>query len=325
MRTIAIEEHVLIDPLRKAMQTALGGAPAPSYLSRVEAGLVDVGAARLADMDAAGIDVQVLSWGVTSGFTLEKLPPAEGIALAFDCNDAMAEVVRTHPDRYAGFAILPLQEPEAAAAELERAVTKLGMKGTLINGTINGHFLDDAHFRPILAAAEALGVPIYLHPAPPPPAVFEAYYHGLPAEVAGSLARAGWGWHVETGLHSLRLVVAGVFDRYPKLQVIIGHMGENLPFSLARADDRLTPAAPYLQRRVADYLRENFYITTSGYFTAPPLICALLTFGADRLIFAVDYPFSPNAVGRAFLDSVPISEADREKIAFRNAERLLGL
>jgi predicted TIM-barrel fold metal-dependent hydrolase len=323
MRTIAIEEHILMDPLRAAMLATPGYQP-PLGRGPVDAPLADVDAGRLADMDATGIDLQVLSWS-TTGFALEQLDAARAAALSRECNDVMAEVVRAHPDRFAAFALLALHDPEVAAAELERAVTKLGMKGALINGIVDGHFLDHPSFSPVLAAAEALGVPIYLHPAPPPPAVFQAYFAGLPDPAASALSRAAWGWHAETGLHSLRLVAAGVFDRFPKLQIIIGHMGENLPFSLARADERLTPVAPHLQRSVADYFRSNFYLTTSGYFTAPPLLCALLVFGADRIMFAVDYPYSPNAAGRAFLDQAPISEADREKIASGNAQWLLGL
>src|SRR5579885_2371001 len=194
MRTIAVEEHILIEPLRAAMQSAPGYRP-PPYSAASSDDLADVGAGRLADLDAAGIDVQVLSWAVTSGFTLEQLEAARGTALARDCNDAMAEIVRAHPDRFAGFALLAWQDPEAAAAELERAVTSLGMKGVMVNGITNGHFLDHPGFQPVLAAAEALDVPIYLHPALPPPEVYQAYFGGLPAPIAGALSRGAWGWH----------------------------------------------------------------------------------------------------------------------------------
>jgi len=321
MRTIALEEH-FTPPQFQTSGLKLPGGGLGAYLAAVNQKLADVGPSRLADMDAAGIDLQVLS---VPGFGLERLAPTAGIALARDCNDALGDVVQARPDRFAGFAILPLQDPDAAAAELERSVTRLGLKGAMVSGTINGRFLDDPSFSPVLAEAERLGVPIYLHPAPPPQAVFEAYFGGLPEGTAGALATGGWGWHAETGLHSLRLIVAGVFDRYPALQIIIGHLGENIPFSLARADERLTPAAPHLQRRVADYFQANFQITTSGYFTLPPLLCSLLVVGADRIMFAVDYPYSPNADGRAFLDRLPLNQADREKIAHGNAERLLRL
>jgi len=237
----------------------------------------------------------------------------------------LAKAVADHPDRFAGFAVLPTLDATAAADELDRAVTQLGFKGALINGHTRGRFLDDEAFWPIFERAEALDVPIYLHPTPPPPQVREAYYSGLQGMVGNVLALAGWGWHCETGLHALRLVLGGVFDRFPRLQVVIGHMGENIPFSLARADQVLTPFAGYLQRRVADYFYENFYITTSGYFTFAPLLCALMVLGPDRIIFSVDYPFSDNVEGRAFLDAAPINPADREKLAHGNVERLLRM
>lgn len=195
----------------------------------------------------------------------------------------------------------------------------------MIDGTIDGQFLDNRRFEPVLAAAERLGVPLYLHPAPPPKAIYQAYYSGLPEAVSFSLSIAGWGWHVETGLHSLRMVVAGVFDRFPNLQVIIGHMGELIPYCLARSDMILSRAAPHLQRRVSDYFRTNFHFTTSGYFTIPPLLCALMVFGAEKMLFAVDYPYSPNAAGRGLLNTAPISPSDLAKISHENAERVLKL
>jgi predicted TIM-barrel fold metal-dependent hydrolase len=324
MRTIAIEEHFLPTALRGFATSPPAGDPLAQYRALMSQKLADVGAGRLADLDAAGIDVQVIS-ATVSGISFDSFDPATAIAIARDSNDELAEVVRAHPDRFAGFALLPLQTPEAAAAELERAVTNLGMKGALINGTTKGRFLDNPSFQPVLAEAETLDVPIYLHPAPPPPEVMAAYFTGLPAGVGDRLATAAWGWHVETGLHSLRLIGAGVFDRFPRLQIIIGHMGENLPFSLARADRQLAASATHLRRKPAEYFHDNFSITPSGYFTIPPLLCALEVVGADRIIFAVDYPFASNLEARAFLDAAPLSPPDREKIAHGNAERLLHL
>ncbi len=321
MRTIAIEEHFLPRPLLDALPASRGD-PSARYRTAAGIKLLDIGTGRLADMDAAGIDVQVISAAVAAA-PIESFDPAIGVPLARDCNDALADATRAHPTRLAGFALLPLQSPDAAAAELDRCVTKLGFKGALINGTINGRFLDDPIFQPVLAQAESLDVPIYLHPAPPPTSVFDAYFSGLPGDAGQVLSIAGWGWHVETGLHSLRLIVAGIFDQFPRLQIINGHMGEALPFMLARADRTLSPASPHLGRRVAEYVHDNLWMTTSGFFTVPPLLCALEVVGADRIIFAVDYPFSTNADGRAFLDTMPVSPADREKIAHRNAERLL--
>ncbi len=320
MRVIAVEEHVGTPQLTAALKAA--GIDARETAPALAGKLNDLGAKRLADMDAVGIDMQVLS---VAGDGLEKLDRNGGIAMARDINDMLANGVKSHPDRFAAFAVLPLQAPDAAAAELERCVARLGFKGALISGTVNGRFLDNPAFQPVFAAAEKLDVPIYLHPAPPPPAVYQAYFGDLPAPLGESLSTSAWGWHVETGMHCLRLVVSGLFDRFPKLQIIIGHMGENLPFSLVRADGRLTPLTRQLKQRVAEYFRTNFYITTSAYFTAPPLLCALEVFGADRMLFAVDYPFSTNAEGRKMLDTAPISPNDLAKITHKNAERLLKL
>jgi predicted TIM-barrel fold metal-dependent hydrolase len=201
----------------------------------------------------------------------------------------------------------------------------MGFKGAMVHGHTSGRFLDDREFWPIFECAEALDVPVYLHPTPPTAAVFEAYFGGLEPRVAGALARGGWGWHAETGLHALRLMVSGVFDRFPQLQIIIGHMGENLPFSIARADSVLRTGTSHLKRTVAEYFCANFHITTSAYFTVPPLQCALSVIGADRIMFSVDYPFSSAEDGTAFLRCAPIAQGDREKIAHGNAERLLRL
>jgi predicted TIM-barrel fold metal-dependent hydrolase len=237
----------------------------------------------------------------------------------------MADAVRSYPDRFAAFATLALQAPEQAALEFERCVSRLHFRGALLNGTTNGLFLDHPRFTPIFETAERLGVPIYLHPAPPPPVVLDAYFGGLPDPYGMLLSIAGWGWHTETGLHCLRLIVAGVFDRFPRLQIIIGHMGEDLPFSLARADAVLSNVPGRLTRTVAEYFHSNFHVTTSGYFTVPPFLCALMVVGSDRLMFSVDYPFSANTTGRAFLDALPITPDDMEKIAHGNAARLLNL
>lgn len=321
MRTIAIEEHFSV-----ANATSVAGpiaGPVGQYMAEVGRKLADLGEGRLAEMDAAGIDMQVLSLSAVDA------KPGSDAAGAKDLsrrsNDVLAEAVHRRPDRFAGFATLSLLDPDGAAVELERCVARLGLVGAMIDGTTEGQFLDDPRFEPVLAAAASLGAPIYLHPAPPPAQVYQAYYGGLPDAVAHALSISGYGWHAEMGLHSLRLIVAGVFDRFPKLQVIIGHMGEFIPYCLARSDILLSRASPHLQRKVSDYFRANFHITTSGYFTAPPLLCALSVLGAERILFAVDYPYSPNAAGRALLDSAPIPGADLEKIAHGNAERLLKL
>jgi uncharacterized protein len=325
MRTIAIEEHFLADGFREVMKRnapSRGGSSNVAFVAEQQAKLADLGATRLKDMDAGGIDLQVISHTVSG---IVPLPGSEGVRLARAANDQLAAAVAAHPDRFAGFATLPMIDPEAAADELERAVCSLGFKGAMINGTTSGRFLDDASFLPILERAVALDVPIYIHPGVPPAAVREAYYSGFDPAVNFSLSTAGWGWHSEVGIHALRLILSGVFDRLPALQIIIGHMGEMIPFMLARINNVLTPVAKHLQRTVPDYFLQNFYITTSGFFTDPPLLLSLQTIGADRIIFSVDYPYSTNEQGRVFLESASISPADKEKISHLNAERLLKL
>jgi uncharacterized protein len=312
MRVITLEEHYLTTEVNDVVKRK-GQTPSA---------LFDVGEGRLEAMDAAGIDVQVLSMAAPA---VQELEPSVAVPLAAKANDHLAELIAAHPDRFAGFAALPTTDPGAAASELERAVRQLGMKGAMIHGHTRGQFLDDSGYWPVLEAAEDLGVPFYLHPTYPPPSVREAYYSGLDATVANVLAAAGWGWHAETALHSLRLITAGIFDRFPGLQVIIGHMGENLPFYLERANRKLGPACGHLQRTIADYFLTQFWITTAGFISVPPLQCALAVVGADRILFSVDYPFDDMRPAVAFLDSAPLAPADREKIAHANAERLLGL
>jgi predicted TIM-barrel fold metal-dependent hydrolase len=263
--------------------------------------------------------VQVLS---LSG-SMDKLDPAMATTLARDSNDRLADAVRANPNRFAAFATLALQEPEKAAMEFERCVRQLGFKGALVYGTTDGQFLDHRRFTPLFEAAQALDVPVYLHPWLPPDDVRKAYYGGLPGDLGFILSTAGWGWHVETGAHCLRLIVSGLFDRLPRLKIIIGHLGEALPFYMARADVFLARSATRLQRRVSDYFHDHFYITTSGCFALPPFLCALQVVGADRMLFSVDYPYDSNETGRAFLNALPVSAEDLEKISHGNAERLL--
>lgn len=322
MRAIAVEEHFRSNAFRAARETGrLGEAGELSpVVERVAARLEDLGAGRLADMDAAGIDVQVISHNVPGP---EACHPGHAVALAREMNDELAAAIRAHPDRYAGFAMLPTPDPDAAAGELRRAVSELGFKGAMVHGTTGGRFLDDGSFRPIFEEAERLRVPVYLHPAPPPPAVREAYYGGLAPDVANALGTSAWGWHVETGLHVLRLVLAGVFDRFPELQVVIGHMGEAVPFLLWRADSVLGRFAR-LERPVREYFVRNVHYTMSALFARPPFNCLLEIAGPGRVLFAVDYPFSDGRQARDFLDALPLTPEDRERIAHGNAEALLG-
>ncbi len=329
MRVVALEEHFTVPELVQRIPAdvvrarGFPGPDAPWGPQGQTATLAELGAPRLQDMDEAGITLQVLS---VAGAGADLLPPGEGPALARELNDALAGHIRANPGRYAGFAHLPLTAPEASADELERAVRELGFCGALVNGTTDGRFLDDPRFVPVLARAEALGVPVYIHPGIPPAPVREAYYDGLPEPFSFMLSIAGWGWHAETAVHVLRLVLSGTLDRFPRLQIIIGHMGEGLPAMLARCDQIMGRVpGQRLSRPVSQTILDQVHVTTSGFFTEPPFLLLLQTFGADRILFSVDYPFSPNKRGRAFLDGLPVSPADREKIAHGNADRLLRL
>ena len=285
--------------------------------------LADLGRARIRDLDEAGIALQILS---SAGPGADLLAGEPGIQFARDQNDRLARAVREHPKRFGGFAHLPLRSPGAAAEELKRCVEELGFCGAMVNGTTHGRFLDDPQFEPILAAAETLGVPLYLHPGLPPEPVRRAYFEELPDQVGFVLSIAGWGWHAETALHVLRLVLTGTLERHRGLKLIIGHMGEGLPAMLARCDKVFTPlTSRYLPRTVSETLLDQLWITTSGFFDLPSFMAALLAFGADRMLFSVDYPYAPNLVGRQFLDNLPVSAKDRTKIAHANADALLRL
>jgi uncharacterized protein len=328
-RTIALEEHCLTPELRELLGEQIHpDYPQHRWPPRLEERLADIGDGRIAEMDAQGIDLQVLSC-VQPG--LEHAPASRAIPVARAFNDRVAQAVAAHPDRFAAFAAVATADPDAAAAELGRAVNELGFKGALVNGRTHDRFLDDAFFWPLFEAAEALAVPIYLHPMPPPRAVYDAYYAGFGDDVSFMLAAGAWGWHVELGLHALRLVLAGVFDRFPRLQIIIGHMGEAVPFMLARATDALggrialDPAIPQIELPIREYFTRNFHVTTSGFFTDPVLRCALDVMGEDRVLFAVDHPFGDGAEGTRFLKRADVDEDVRAKIAHGNAERLLGL
>jgi predicted TIM-barrel fold metal-dependent hydrolase len=282
--------------------------------------LLDVGAGRISDMDENGIDMQVLTL-VSPG--VQMLDSAAAVSTMKKTDDYLAKVVKDHPDRFVGLATLAPQNPKMSARELERAVKDLGMKGACINSQTKGEYLDNPKFWPIFEMAENLDVPIYIHARIPPKQMVKAYL-GYPG-----LALAFWGYGAETSLHAVRLICSGVFERYPKLKIILGHMGEALPFWLWRLDRRWTAGAggsdKGYAKKPSEYFRDNFYITTSGNFWFPPLQESMLAIGADKILFAVDYPFESNKDGSQFMDSVPISEDDKEKICHLNAERLLKL
>ncbi len=311
---IAVEEHYWDAELASSFPPVRRGSEALATRLR------DIGAGRIRAMDEAGIDVQVLSHGSPS---TQLLPADVAVPLSRGVNDRLHRAVADFPARLAAFAALPTADPPAAAAELERAVSRLGFKGAMIHGLANGSFLDDRRFWPIFERAEQLNVPIYLHPSVPHPAVVDAYYKEYVDDFP-TVIRAAWGFTVETATHALRLVLGGVFDAYPDLKIILGHLGETLPFLIWRIDEALArPGQKTIRFR--EIFANGFYITTSGFFSTPALACCIEELGADRILFAVDYPYMENAAGTTWLRQTPISDAERARIAGANAERLLGL
>jgi predicted TIM-barrel fold metal-dependent hydrolase len=321
MRTITLEEHFAT----RAYLEGPGGHVAQH--GAIFDRLCDLDELRIAEMDEAGIDVQVLSLTAPG---IEQLGAAEARSWARSTNDHLADAVRRHPDRFAGLAALPMADPPAAADELSRMVGTHGFVGAVINGHIGGRYLDDEFFWPVLGRAEDLNVPIYLHPTPPPRPVIESSYTGnFSAEVSAVFASAGWGWHIETATHLLRMVLAGVFDRYPRLRMLIGHMGEGLPFMLPRLErtfgNQVMPVNTGLDRPIGEYFRENVRYTFSGFNFAPDFDTLLAQVGVERIMFSADYPYQSMAEARKFLDDLPLDEEDRHRIAHRNAETLLNL
>jgi uncharacterized protein len=324
MRTITLEEHFvspgfLAGPGKTFLEQLRSRGPRGIKIGE---DLQEVGNMRIAEMDAAGIDMQVLSLNSPG---VEQAEASEQLAIAVDSNDFLAEAVKKHPKRFAAFAALPIAVPDKAAEELERRVRQQGFKGTLINGHTRGRYLDDKVFWPILERAEALNVPVYLHPTVPPKAVVEASFGGFSPAVTSLLAAGAWGWHIETAVHLVRMVVGGVFDRYPKLQVVIGHLGEGIPFMLPRLTRNLPKEVTKLDRPVAAYLRENVHYTFGGFNFPATFLNLLLEVGVDRIMFSVDYPYGSMAEAHAFLQQIPVSDGDRERIAHGNAEKLMGL
>jgi 2,3-dihydroxybenzoate decarboxylase len=329
MRYIALEEAFFIPELaeRQPMPQVLGVPQLPyrfksECAERYQRRLPDFTEYRLAEMDGAGIDVQVLSHTVP-GLQID-IEPELACDNARFVNDYVAKVVSEHPDRFRGFAALPLQDPAAAAAELERAVTQLGLCGALVNDCVygpGGRYLDAPEYDEVWSALESLGVPLYLHPGAPPADQWQVL-RGRP-----ELYGASWSWAAEVGGHALRIIYGGVFDRHPGATLILGHMGEFLPFQRSRLDDRyqtIEVTTP-LRRLPSAYLGTNVVFTNSGVFSPATLLGAVLEVGADAVMFSVDYPFESSYEAVAGFERTTLSAEDREKIAHGNAERLLGI
>lgn len=312
---IAMEEHYW-DREVFAHVGGREGTRSADLLARLH----DLGDLRLREMDAAGVDVQVLSLGAPGA---GALPAAVAADIAQRANDALAETVARRPDRFVGLAGLPTVDPEAAARELERAVRDLGLRGAMIHGMTGGLFHDDPRFRPVFAMAERLDVPIYLHPSWPTKAVSEVYYDAY-AEAFPQVVRAAWGYTVETATQAIRLILSGLFEEHPRLQIVLGHFGETLPYQLWRIDQALRrPGSKAMDFR--GIFTRNFHVTTSGHFSTTALIACMMEMGMDRILFAVDWPFVANGPAMEWIDTLQIARADMERLLSGNARRLLKL
>lgn len=313
---VALEEHFIVDSAehRERWMALLGSMMMPSAArERIARSLVELGEPRLELMDRCGVELAVLS---SVAIVQGVLDPTPALRIARETNDQLAEAVRAHPDRYAGFASVPLQTPDAGAAELERAVRELGLCGAMLFGHTNGLYLDDERFAPFWECAEALGVPVYLHAAEA--RTLSATYTGRP-----ELLGAAWSWTAETAAHALRLVFGGVFERFPGAQLILGHLGEALPFLLWRIDARVRrlnrPVAP------SELIRANITVTTSGTFSDEPLLLTLSALGEDSVMFSIDHPFEDSEEAAAWFERAPLSAEVKQKVAGANARRVLGL
>jgi gamma-resorcylate decarboxylase len=318
---IALEEHFNVPDLAEYLPQYVN----PHSMQAIERRLLDVAETRLAEMDAAGIGLSLLS---QTSPGIQAVPDAaQAVALAKRTNDHLAEVVREHPDRYGGLAVLPMQDPRAAAEELERCADELGFRGAMINGYTNfgdantGWYYDHERFLVFWERAEALAMPLYLHPRDPLPGN-QGSYEGHP-ELFGAV----WTFTVETATHALRLMTSGLFDRFPRLTIILGHLGETLPFNIWRIDHRISFMGELrkFQHPLSDYLAANFYVTTSGNFRTQALLATMSEMGSDRVLFSSDYPYESMREAADWFDNASISEADRAKIGRDNALRLFGL
>jgi predicted TIM-barrel fold metal-dependent hydrolase len=323
MRTITLEEHFATPAYLEGTHHEIVRQAANKHprALKIIPQLTDLGAGRIAQMDAAGIGMQIVS--LTSPGT-EQLEAADAIVHARETNDYLADAVKKNPTRFGGFAALPTAAPDKAAAELERRVREQKFAGAVINGHNRGRYLDDKFYWPILECAEKLNAPIYLHPTKSPQPVIEASFGGFSPIVSEIFAGPGWGWHIETAVHVIRLILGGVFDRFPNLQIVIGHQGEGLASMFQRLDI-MAPEMTKLKRPVTAYLRENVHYTFSGFnFPATFLSLLLELGGVGRIMFSVDHPYQSMAKGRAFLEQLPVSAADKD-IAHGNAEKLFKL
>jgi gamma-resorcylate decarboxylase len=320
---IALEEHFAMPETVNHSR----GFFADNVWPELESRLLDIHERRLREMDRHGIELMILS---LNGPTVQAMWDAKrAVELARRANDSLAAEVAKRPARFRGFAALPMQDPDAAARELRRSIKELGFVGAMVNGfsqigsADSMVYLDDARYRDFWAEYDRLEVPFYLHPRNPLPSAAQIY-EGHPW-----LLGPTWAFAQETAVHALRLMCSGLFDRHPKLQIVLGHMAEGLPYSIWRCDNRNawtgTPPRYPAKKKLAEYLQQNFYMTTSGAFRTPTLIDAMLEVGSDRIMFSVDWPFENVDHAANWFDAAPVSELDRVKIGRTNAARLFRL
>jgi 5-carboxyvanillate decarboxylase len=318
-RRIAVEEGFTIPEIAK-LRFAEQSGPPNDMRRHVFQGLLDLGEGRIKAMDEDGIATQVC---VLAGAVIQDIDPVQGNELAALSNDRLAEAAKKYPGRITGLAAYAPRDPERAARELERAVKKLGLKGGIVNSHSNGEYYDDAKFWPIFEAVEAMNVPIYIHPRDPSPQMI------APFQVTGF--KIGWSWAAEVGTHIIRLIGNGVFDRFPRLKIVIGHMGEGLPFHLDRIDNRyfweheMAGTAPKLKRKPSDYFRDNVIVTTSGMNFAKPLKMTIAQIGIDNVLFAADWPFEDARESVAAVDALDLPDSDMQKLYHLNSERVFAL
>lgn len=329
MKIITIEEHLAGAPIDRylakysvddAPYIALAHGEGRPYEADPEL-FADLDKRRIEDMDQYGITMQILSDPVKS----QLLPANEAPAIVRETNDYMQQVVKKHPDRYGAFGLLPWSAPNEAVKEVER-IKSMGFQGIILAGRASAEeeFIDDKRYLPILEACAFFELPIYIHPGAPLKAVQKPYYGGLGGEVSARLSLHGWGWHNEAGIQILRTILAGRFEQYPKLQMIAGHWGEMLPFFLSRIDQSMPPFITKMERTVTEIFKQQVYVTPSGMFDYPQLKFCVEVLGADRIIHSVDCPFISNEGAKPFIENAPVSDAVKEQIAYKNAERLFG-
>ncbi len=332
MKLIAVEDHYMSRLVNEHYMSVMTKIVSPAVRNRLDglreflanSSISDLGELRIAAMDTQGVDMQVISYGNNSPM---DLPAEAAIPLCRLANDELAAAIRQYPTRFAGYAVLPVGDPEAAADELSRTVNELGFKGASLNGNYNGRFFDEPEFFPIFEKAAELGVPVYFHPGFPGETVTDYYYRGenIPRAVSAVFSSYGYGWHVDAGIHMIRMILSGIFNKLPNLKLMTGHWGELVPYYFDRIDEMIPESVTGLDRLFSEIYKDHVYITPSGITSRGPAMLAIGEMGADHVLWSQDFPYVKHSDMKDFLLDLTISEDDKEKIAYKNAEKLLKL